>query len=178
MTLSRSKWITLFVVFIFGIITSPSFAFAEGKTKSQFARESLKEMAGVMVYVYGLDSNLEAKGITKEILKTDVELKLRLARIKIFEDSTDAKFINNGQPELQISIFSKNFGPSEINIIYVKLFQDADLRRGEQPTFVTTWEIQGMAYGPVGTSHTYIRGTLRDLVDSFINDYLAMNPKS
>jgi len=49
---------------------------------SKYEGESLKGMSGVLVNVSVSDTTLQTHGITEATLKTEVEVKLRVARIK------------------------------------------------------------------------------------------------
>lgn len=173
MSLSQSKRIAEFMVFILLLIASPCIVFGG----TIYERESLKGMSGVSVSVSVKDKSLETHGITEAMLITDVEVKLRVARIKVFDDPNDPDGNRAGRPELHVNVHTTKFDPAAVYIIDVTLTQDAVLDRGKIPVRATTWKSLGYAYGGVDNAHTNVRKNLGDSVDTFINDYLAVNPK-
>ena len=69
------------LVMVFSLAGMSSSAFA-GDDK--LARETLKGINGVHVVVGVLNIDLEQVGLSKSQIRTDIELKLRLAGIKVF----------------------------------------------------------------------------------------------
>jgi hypothetical protein len=156
-----------------GVMAAPCIVF--GGTK--YERESLKAMSGVRVSVSNSDKTLATHGITEAMLKKDVELKLRVARIKVYEDPNDPVWGRAGRPEIHVNVIGGELDPVAAYGIEVLLLQDAILKRGNQPVRATTWRSTDVAYGSVVDAHTEIRKNLGDIVDTFINDYLAVNPR-
>ena len=173
MTLSRIKRIAEFLVFMLVLMASPCIVF--GASKSE--RESLKGMSGVLVSVDVKKQSLETHGITEAMLKTDVEMKLRVARIKVFDNRNDPDLDRTGRPELSIGVVAIKFDPAAVYVFLISLTQDVNLSRGKNPVRATTWIRMGESHGGVDTAHEGIRKKIGDVVDAFINDYLAANPK-
>lgn len=139
--------------------------------------ESLRGLKGVYVAVENLGSDLEAAGLTKGIIQADVELKLRLARIKVL---TEKEWLEElGNPSLYISVIGmkSEFGLYACSMV-IELHQKVSLSR--YPAIVVlgaiTWH-----RGSIGVCREYkvdeIRDGVKDIVDKFINAYLSVNPK-
>jgi hypothetical protein len=173
MPLPRSRPMAEFLMFLLILIASPCIVF--GGTK--YERDSLKAMSGVRVSVSDLDKTLQTHGMTEAMLKKDVELKLRAARIKVYDDPKDPVWGRTGRPEIHVNVIGGELDPVAAYGIEVLLLQDAVLKRGNQPVRATTWRSVDVTYGVMGSAHEGIRKTLGDEIDTFINDYLAVNPK-
>ena len=173
MTLSPSKRLTVFLVVIMGVMVSPRIVFGGNK----YERESLKAMSGVRVKVSNSDKTLATRGITEAMLKKDVELKLRVAKIKVYDDPNDPVWGRTGRPEIHVNVIGGELDPVAAYGIEVLLLQDAVLNRGNQPVRATTWRSADVTYGVVDNAHEDIGKILGDAIDAFINDYLAVNPK-
>jgi len=144
------------------------------------ARASLKGLRGLSVVIENLQPAAERGGLSREQLQTDVELWLRQAGIPVV--SQDESLKAPGSPYLYVNI---NTAKTEtlglfatlVYAIQVAVRQDVDLRR--DPALMvtaTTWST-GMV-GALGADNLQsVRGALNDLLKTFINDYLAENPK-
>lgn len=173
MALSPSRRLTVFLVVIMGVMASPCIVFAGNK----YERESLKAMSGIRVSVSNSDKTLATHGITEAMLKQDVELKLRVAKIKVYDDPNDPVWGRTGRPEIHVNVIGGELDPVAAYVIEVLLSQDAVLKRGNQPVRATTWRSADVTYGVMDNAHEGIRKILGDAIDTFINDYLAVNPK-
>lgn len=138
--------------------------------------ESLKGLSGLYVATENFTPVTEQAGLTKADVLTDVELKLRLAGIPVF----NAKQWNEapGAPYLylDITVFNQNNGLWPFSIS-VSLMQRVTLdRRPGFGLFASTWSTEYV--GSVGSTNVRsVRDNIKDQVDKFINVYLAMNPK-
>ena len=145
-------------------------------------RNSLKDLPGVSVVVEGFDSVAEQTGFDSRIFRTDVELKLRMAGIKVLE-------IEDGLlPWLYLNVNTlhrETVGQRAYNI-QLELFQVAYLR-SQLPSdpesasedvlpastvWASTWSSGMLGFGSVASA----RDAVKDLVARFINDWLAVNP--
>lgn len=151
------------------------------------ARSSLKGLKGVYVWVdFATDAfeDLKEKGLSKEVIKTDIELKLRMAGINV----VSKKDIYNipGIPQLVVSIAGiisditgDTQGKGIAFIIDIQLLQSADLSRDPKLRVLSsTWSRSSM--GVVYTDNdiiSFIGNAVKNLIDSFINAYLSVNPK-
>jgi hypothetical protein len=145
-------------------------------------RRSLKGIKGVLVYA-GVAKSIEETGLLTSIVKTDTELKLRQAGIRVLE--TDAEFRSTpGSPMLVVAVEGVShegvFGFS----LSVSLSQSVVLQRdpslrpvGEfrhSPFIAETWSTTTVGVH-VGNPSDYIRSSVNDLVDQFVNAYLSAN---
>ncbi len=149
-------------------------------TQPEEGKETLKGLKGFDVLVDYLDPDIEKDGLRRSSIQTDVELKLRLAGIKVLTLEESAK--EPGSPYLYISVNSMKAGRSETGLyaynIAVELRQYVILLRDKKiMCTATTWTTGGLI-GTVGKKRVEsIRDSIKDIIDIFINDYLAMNPK-
>ena len=170
----RYKYIFQIAVFIMVILGS-TVSRGETLTEQELQRETLKGLPGVEVVIYDISDGLKKRGITEELIKNDVEVRLRKAGIKVFMSNSDRKFLTSGRPQLIVSMFyykSESCSAVDMNL---GLSQDATLHRNSFFGARTeTWE-----YGFLGINlgTRPIKNATGDVVDQFINDYLAANPK-
>ena len=109
---------------------------------------------------------MEQLGLTKELLRTDVEIKLRIAGIKVSDESAPFLYVN-----VNIAYVGNEIYFLTINI---EFHQPVYLRRNSFATFGSTWSSEG--FGPAHQSDG-VRKKLEDYMDIFINAYLSVNPK-
>ena len=153
-------------------------AFVLAVTNIFAANNRLKKLKNIFLItrVYDLDE------LSNDKLRTDVELKLRLAGINIVASRTDesspledAEFLVKVTglliPELDAYVFK----------IYVGLRQygywKRDLGDTEIPYQTSViWERETFGLSPRDTEN-YLRGIVKDYIDEFLIDYLEANPK-
>jgi hypothetical protein len=127
--------------------------------------QTLAGLTAVQVLVEGLPPGAAKLGLTKEVVQTDVELKLRLAGMRVLTASFEALYVNvNATTDGRAASIS------------VEVLQGARLAR--DPNIMTsaavTWHVSQIEENPTGQS---IRDVIKDLVDSFLNAWLSVNPK-
>ena len=131
----------------------------------EYARRSLAGITSLTVLVEELPAAAVNLGLTKEALQTDVELKLRLAGMKIESTAPAMLYVN------------LNVGDdgSAANIV-VELDQSVVLARNPSIMVwgVATWSTSVLV---TNTNASGIRGDTKDLVDAFLNAWLSVNPK-
>jgi hypothetical protein len=134
---------------------------------------SLKGLSAVMVIVDNLSPDLERAGITKDQLVIDIQLKLRQDGIKV-EDSLLL-------PRLHVSVhdtYAKSQAIFGYHINLDLLPEVIPLRQPETGVFwAETWAAFSNGLISEGIARTKIREVTSGLVDLFLNDYLAANPK-
>lgn len=140
-----------------------------------FQRETLRGLKGFYVFVEEQRDEIKQAGLTKDILRTDVELKLRKVGIRVL--TKDEMFLMQGTPQLIVDVTA--FEPESIHgfIYSVNIFfmQRVLLSRNRSiKTNAVTWQKTFLGTTP---KLRIIRETVSDLVDDFMNDYLAVNPK-
>ncbi len=143
-------------------------------------RRSLTGLKAVQVMVEDLHPDAERDGLHRTTIQTDVELKLRQAGIKVLTEAESLAspgmpylYINVGTlpPETQRGLYAYS--------IAVRLQQNARLERDPRILVASaaTWSAP-VQFGTVGTTNLQqLRGTVKDLVDQFINAWLSVNPK-
>jgi hypothetical protein len=129
------------------------------------APDSLKGITSVSVLIEELPSGATKLGLMPSTIQTDVELKLRLAGMKVLAQS----FIS-----LYVSVNATPDGRAEN--ITVELLQPVTLNRDSSIVVWTaiTWIRQRVA---LLYNSQDIREAVKDEVDTFLNDWLSVNPK-
>ena len=143
-------------------------------TKTVFGQEAtLRGLSGVMVRI-DINDTLIKDGLSKNRIKSDVELKLQEAGIKIF---TDKQWRNTeGHPQLYIQVTGSKvqdnwkFYTFAVNI---QLLQDVYIIRKNQTELhqASTWLNMLSGHGYFGD----IRLRVKELVESFSTDFLSAN---
>jgi hypothetical protein len=138
-------------------------------------QKALVGLMGVNIDIAEMDSDAERLGLTRDQLQTDVELRLRKAGVRMLTEKERRE--TPGGPRLYVSVAISSGANSPIAAysIIVALTEwvtlDRDLR-----TIGTIWEI-GFVRTVLKKDIRELRRDLGDMVDKFINDYLAANPK-
>ena len=167
------------------------------------------------VVIEELDFKTIELGLTEDIIRTDVELKLKSANIKVFFEMTPYLYIR------VTSFFIKNIPDHVVYSISIaarqevvltslrvlkwdritkrKAFEslcDKDIKTTESicervrkgqligqdekniiGCTASIWESGSVGIVPTSEMENTIRDEIKDLVDIFLNDYLAVNPK-
>jgi hypothetical protein len=116
-------------------------------------------------------------GFDKQTIQTDVELKLRVAGIKVL--TTPQQRTTPGNPRLYVNLnYVDTNGVGAYNI-EVALQQTVLLSRDQTVTTygVTTWSASRVGIGPRDRIVSAVRSRLGDCLNEFLNAYLAVNPK-
>jgi hypothetical protein len=151
-----------------------------GQGDNSSSRQTLAGLRGVYVEVVLKTDEAQLSGLTEVQLRTDAELKLREAGIKVvaFEETRDTL----GLPFLFVGVSAvplKNLPGLYAISVTVDIFQPIRLERNPSTVAVgETWNATGVC-GAAGADHVEetVRKAVRDLLDQFINAYLAVNPK-
>jgi len=132
----------------------------------QFSRASLVGITSLRVVVEDTSSRGAKLGLTKELIQTDVELKLRLAGMQI--ESTTPEFLY-----VDVNVARDGSAAS----IDIELVQPVALARNPSILipYAITWSAGTLATHP--TSAQFIRDGIKDHVDVFLNAWLSVNPK-
>jgi hypothetical protein len=135
-------------------------------------QEALVGLEGVQVVVEGPGPEAERLGLSKNQIKTDVEQRLRKAGVRVLTNKEPAPRTPHLYVKISASINKMGIFAYSIN---VDLMEIVTLFTGEK-AFATVWE-KGEA-GSVGLNYiNQIQPRIDSLIDKFINDYLAANPK-
>ncbi len=164
----RLAIIGLVMIFLMGIGSQAS---AQGP--DDLDTRTLKGISAVLVLVEDLDGDgAKTLGLTTGAIRTDVELKLRLAGMRVV--TRVESFSLSGGPYLYINV-NVLPSPSRTASISVELHQNTLLERnGERAIGVTTWDRGTLISNPNAQG---IRNSIKDKVDEFLNDWLSVNPK-
>ena len=142
-------------------------------------REILAGLNGVYVLVEHFKPEAEKYGFKKELFKTDVELRLRQYGVKVFSSEELLQAV--GKPKLYINVnplINEKYRDTVANVS-VEFREEVFLLRNPTITIITnaiTWRRTMLSTGGLNRLNE-VRDCVRDLVDIFINDYLAANPK-
>lgn len=135
------------------------------------ATPTLKGISALNVRVANLSDGAKLLGLTKETIQTDVELKLRLAGMRVVTQEEDFKL--PGMPFLWVYVNLTDV--ADAAHIQIELRQNAQLERnGERAISVATWRGGAVIANP---SLQTIRDDVKDSVDTFLNAWLSVNPK-
>jgi hypothetical protein len=139
-------------------------------------RNALKGLTGVFVIIETpLEPDAIAGGLSHDAIRTEVELKLRQAGIRVL--SGDEWERTPGKPYLQVwpKVLKGGTLGGYIYHISVEFKQHVSLvRTPDIKVFGATWSAEHMGYTP---DLKDIRDRMKDLVDKFIAAYLSVNPK-
>ncbi len=154
---------------------------AEGGTTTTYPvsdRYGLKGLNGFYVQVDRLPYDVEAKGLTRQDLQRDVELQLRKGGALVLTREQGRE--NPGAPRLHVRILvSKTNHQSLFNYaIVVDFGQPAVLARDNAIAVdAVTWSKAGAGLVKSKKAGEIGKHVL-DIVDDFLNAYLAENPRS
>jgi hypothetical protein len=154
----------------------------------EITRETLKGLPGVRVIVeahtlykqragLSTEQNAPIDGLSKDQIQTDVELRLRMAGIKVLTEAECNKapgfptlfitLIMAGSKEIDLYYYSLNIGLCQ----WVTLVRDPKISIGAD-----TWSSESI--GSTGSNEIGdVRNGIKDKVDKFINAWLSVNPK-
>jgi len=147
---------------------------SQALTYDQWALIWLK---GVMVWVKNIDPKIVPLGLTQEQVKTDVELRLRKAGIRVLTEKECRATMGHPYLSVSISISEIKISNDRVGYAYgigVNLYETVMLARGFE-AIGSIWSVSSI--GAFGKDANPIPGSINDIVDKFINDYLAANPK-
>ena len=146
---------------------------------SVYAQFKLSGINSIAVQIHIVEKSNQASSLETTI-KTDVELKLRMASIKV----NDYKKLNfDSDAMLYVGILALEIFQEEISgICYhviVRLFERVTIPRLINTSVGGyTWISKGsVAVSPLKDYSEYVRKDVKDAVDEFINAYLKDNPK-
>src|SRR5207247_11290528 len=132
--------------------------------------------------VSDMKEDARLKGLWETQLRTDVELKLRQAGIRVLTKEEVSRI--PGLPVLYVNVRTLQLQAPSLSglcafAVNVEIVQTICLGRSPSVLAVgRTWNATG-AFGTVGEDNLgeHVRKDLRDVTDQFINAYLAANPK-
>jgi len=147
----------------------------EAHSVSPSVISDLKGLREFYVVVENLDNpQWESEGVTRAKLQTHIEARLRQAGIKVLTPVTrDSAYLYLMVTSLRVSPDLSLYAVS----FTFELQEKVILARNEHHSlFAPTWEKRMISIASPGGRRS-IQDRVDDLVDIFINDYLAANPK-
>jgi hypothetical protein len=172
--MDRKKWLMVLLVTVLTLALQSSVFAINGKSN----RATLRGLSGVGVLIEQLAPEIEREGLIKNQLQIEVELKLKMAGIKVLTREECLK--TPGEPYLYVNV-NVNIAKTESDIypysIDVLLMQKVSLLRDpKQTTYAVTWSTGGV--GSIEKSIlSQLRTSVEEMVDLFIKTYLSENPK-
>ncbi|MGD1149118.1 MAG: hypothetical protein ABR961_14350 [Thermoanaerobaculaceae bacterium] len=135
---------------------------------------SLRGLPGVEVVFENLTEELQGLGLNAEVLRGEVESKLRDTGVRVLTAEDQA----SGRPWLYVRISALKSSNVPLVSYYVsaQLRQDVTLDRNpDLHVGGTTWEIGGGGLAGNGVIVEAVRGAVRELAEKFSTDFLAVN---
>jgi len=141
-------------------------------------KDVLAGLQGMYVVVEDFDLDAKEAGLTEEKIRADVELKLRLAGIKVLSVEEGLATKSKAFLYVDVTTVKEKLHQEYAGSVEVSLRERVYLARDpETITLAATWDKIGIGLGSSDIAKRKIRESIKDLVDEFINDYLAANPK-
>jgi hypothetical protein len=145
-------------------------------TPSAEPQQTLCGLKGVMVFVEDIDSDVEKHGLTKSLLKEQVESRLQQANIPVL--TREEAYNAPGKPYLYLNLTTHHTGIELYSYsIRIEFNQDVSLIR--EPSIrasATTWIAN--VVGVVGAQNLpAVTEDVAQLTDNFVHDYVAANPQ-
>jgi hypothetical protein len=160
---------------ILGVIVGLA-AFESDAADDEDTRTTLHNLSGVKVVIESLGPDMEGAGLSQQQLQTDVELQLRQAGLRVLTTEEWAQV--PGRPWLyvnaQVLLIDNDLA---VYSIRVEINQDAHLTALDAFADVVTWDKGGIGATEMANLSPHVRDGLRDLVDTFIDAYLSVNPQ-
>lgn len=142
----------------------------------QTARDTLRGISTITVSVtYWGRTDSEPPGLSKDQVKNNVELRLREAGIRVV-DPKEAVRLKHVSAELLVLINCMDYQSIYACYLETQLVQAVHVEKNDQFTVTPTWSAKRFALfgnGRIRVIHEYAR----DMVDQFLNAYLAVNPR-
>lgn len=136
--------------------------------------DTLRGLEGVYLVVERLNPEISGKGLSKEAIQTDAELKLRLAGIRVY---SRAEYLEDlRRPILYINIAGIDIRGGYVCRMRIALYQivyliiDSEIKA----ILAETWEKEMLFSTP---DLEDVRDKIGNKVDQFINAYLTANPR-
>lgn len=171
MLTAKLPWSTVFALSV--TLVSPA------QAESVLERASLAGLEGVYVRVGQTDADAERQGLTQSALHKAVELRLRRAGIRVLTVAEWLEAPGGAHLDLHVTTQRTRRGDLYAYSIDLMLRQEATLVR--DPAIIatsTTWFRGAVGtVGPPSRLATWLHRRVRDKVDEFVNDYLAVNPR-
>jgi len=139
---------------------------------SKHSIASLKSISTLFVVVEQLPDGAKVLSLTAETIQTDVELKLRLAGLRVVTPEAGVKLPGSPYVYVELNLTDNAQAAS----VAIELRQNARLEpNGQFVLGVTTWNVGDIIWKPTAQG---IRDNIKDGVDLFLNAWSSVNPKN
>jgi len=155
--------------------------FASAVEDDDYTRSTLRGLNGVYVAVEPLSSEIESQGLLAAMLKSDSELQLRVAGIRVLSKKEWATTKGGPVCYVEVNIVTDVVLAQDLGFalyayeIKVEFNQDVVLVR--HITFRALSPTWSISYLGITNSLPRIRGKVKDLVARFVAAYLEVNPR-
>ena len=161
---------------LFAILVLVTNSFSEG---TDIEQKSLKGYTGGLdLLIENLNDDAELISLTENQLRTDSELRLRLAGFKLYTKDEYVNINSTGTLYINVNIIALR---DDINFVYginVNFTQWAKLLRNDNILVpADTWRKSTLGIAHDRIAKETIREAVKDCVDAFINDFLVANPR-
>ena len=139
-------------------------------------RETLRDLKGLAVSVL-IDADFALQGLTQDNLQTSVELRLRRSGIQVLTAQEASQLAGN--PVLYVNVSLLKSTLLYVYSVGVQLQQQVSLKRlPSLESHTPTWQTSLLGFvASIGDPSAKVQQSIDNLVDRFINDYLAVNLK-
>ena len=145
--------------------------------ENKFSQFTLAGLKGVYLIVNEISLAIEREGLTKNLLKRAIKLKLRQADIRVLTE--EELLFMPGKPCLYLSMHAVKNSEFSFYAYWtsLELRQLVRLERDKNiKVFAITWSVRSIGMLNV-KELSKIRESVRELVDRFINAYFSVNPR-
>jgi peptidoglycan hydrolase-like protein with peptidoglycan-binding domain len=140
------------------------------------ARETLKGLPGVVVWVWDVAPETAQGGVTKQQLQTDVEQQLRRARITVAASTDEG--VPSDMALLTVAVTTLRHTESlYAYAVDLAVYQTAVLQRDPTPRSLATWSVGSIALVESSDLRA-IFTSVHQKVDQFIQAYRTVNPRA
>lgn len=163
------------LVMVFSLAGMSSSVFARD---DEYSRKTLKGLNGVFLQGIFMDKDSESAGIEQKQIQSDVELKLKLAGIKVLTKEEHSK--DKEPTSLAISINTYKYS-QDVLIYYISIELSQVVYLMRDPNIMAideTWSVDRFGNTSMKYAETNIRANIKDGIDRFIYAYLSVNPKT
>ena len=148
------------------------------EASSEYEREALRGLPGVQVIIDQINPDGQNGSLSKETIRTAVELILQSSRIPILTRQERLKTPSAPFLYININTVKADNMPLFASNIHVELIQSVLLRnQAETLTFATTWHSSLAALAGSNLLKASTIENLESLVKEFVEDFMAMNPR-
>jgi hypothetical protein len=139
-------------------------------------RETLRDLKGLAVSVL-IDADFVLQGLTQNNLQTSVELRLRRSGVPVVSAQEAAQLAGNPVLYLNVSLLKSTL--LYVYSVDLHLQQQISLKRLPSVEAQTpTWRTSLLGFvTSIGDPSAKLQQSIDNLVDRFLNDYLAVNLK-